>query len=86
MEVAEKGEDKLSYVPNDWNDDDRMNFMFSAFPKDRNVNPKHWDSKMNYWIEEVKSCCMCYRDICISCEKLRNRMKRNERFPQGELA
>ena len=81
--VAEGKLPSAKFIPLDWNDDERMSFMFSAFPKDRNVNPKHWDSKMNYWLEEIKSSCHFYQDICISCEKLRERFRRCDRVPQG---
>ena len=74
-----------TFTLRDWNDEDRMNFMFSAFPKDRNINPRHWDSKMNYWIEEIKRCCLFYGDVCINCEKLRERFSRKDRVPHGNL-
>ncbi len=72
------------FLPRDWDDEERMNFMFSAFPKDRGVNPKHWDSKMAYWVEEAKRSCSFYKDICVTCEMLRDRFRRSDRVPRGE--
>ena len=75
---------QTEFILRDWNDEERMNFMYSPFPKDRNSNPRHWDSKMNYWIEEIKRCCSFYRDICISCKMLRGRFSMADgRVPQG---
>eukprot|EP00794_Sanderia_malayensis_P005316 gene5316-5985_t len=74
---------KSVFVPNDWDDEERMNFMFSVFPKNRDVNPKHWDSKLGYWLEEAKKCCGFHKDICLSCEVLRERFRRGDRTPRG---
>ena len=65
-------------------DEERVNFLFSAFPTDRNVNPKHWNSKMTYWQDQVRECCMFYDDICVNCEKLRSTFRRGNRTPLGK--
>ncbi|XP_063787839.1 charged multivesicular body protein 7 [Pseudophryne corroboree] len=36
--------------PLDWEDDDRMSFLFSAFKQTRDVDSADWDSKMAFWI------------------------------------
>jgi len=75
---------EAEFTLRDWNDEERMNFMYSPFPKDRAINPRHWDSKMNYWIEEIKRCCSFYRDICINCKILRGRFSMADgRVPHG---
>ncbi|XP_075063173.1 charged multivesicular body protein 7 [Mixophyes fleayi] len=36
--------------PLDWEDDERMSFLFSAFKQTRDVDSADWDSKMAFWI------------------------------------
>ena len=83
MEVSESTTAKNSFTLRDWEDNDRMNFMFNAFPNDRYTNPKHWESKMSYWTEQVKQCCRAYRDVCVNCDLLKDRFRRNGRIPLG---
>ena len=78
--MADKNE---SLWPDEWFDEDRMNFMFSAFPSDRTVNPKHWDSKLQFWTKLIL-------DKCKSCDKMytdRNTLReifcRNGTLPLG---
>ncbi|XP_044153037.1 charged multivesicular body protein 7-like isoform X1 [Bufo gargarizans] len=35
--------------PSDWDDDERMSFLFSAFKQSRDVDSADWDSKMAFW-------------------------------------
>ncbi|KAM4747750.1 charged multivesicular body protein 7 [Rhinophrynus dorsalis] len=39
--------------PPEWDDDDRMSFLFSAFKQTRDVNSTDWDSKMNFWVPVI---------------------------------
>lgn len=70
-------------LPLDWDDDDRMNFMFSAFAESREVNPKHWDSKLHFWNKAILENCKCHRDVCIDLATLKRRFSRNGVIPLG---
>ncbi|XP_015777484.1 PREDICTED: charged multivesicular body protein 7-like isoform X1 [Acropora digitifera] len=80
FKMAEKA---TSFLPGDWDDDDRMNFMFSAFNESREVNPKHWDSKLNYWTKAIIDSCKHHGDVCINVTNLRQRFSRNGLVPLG---
>ncbi|XP_032221927.2 charged multivesicular body protein 7 isoform X2 [Nematostella vectensis] len=82
LKMAAKTTD-MSFVPTDWEDDDRMNFMFSAFPENRNVNPKHWDSKLNFWTTAVCEMCQSRGEFCTDLNTLRQRFTRNGHVPLG---
>ena len=70
-------------LPTDWDDNDRMNFMFSAFPERREVNPKHWDSKLHFWSKAIVEGCKFRGDICIDLATLKRRFSRNGLTPLG---
>ena len=70
-------------LPVDWNDDDRMNFMFSAFSESRDVNPKHWDSKLHFWSKAILENCKYHGDIHIDLMTLKRRFARNGLTPLG---
>lgn len=78
--MADKANEGL---PVDWDDDDRMNFMFSAFTESREVNPKHWDSKLHFWSKAILENCKYYGDICIDLTTLKRRFSRNGLTPLG---
>lgn len=78
--MAEKAR---SFLPSDWDDDDRMNFMFSAFNESREVNPKHWDSKLNYWTKAIIDSCKHHGDVYINLTNLKQRFSRNGLVPLG---
>ena len=71
------------YKITDIDDVERIDFMFSEFPPDRNLNPKHWENKMKFWKNEIENVCRFYGDFCIDCEKLKSIFKdRNQRNPK----
>ncbi|PFX21120.1 Charged multivesicular body protein 7 [Stylophora pistillata] len=70
-------------LPADWEDNDRMNFMFSAFPESREVNPKHWDSKLNFWSKAISEKCEHHEEIFIDFATLKTRFTRNSLTPLG---
>lgn len=74
---------KENYFPSEWQDDDRMNFMFSAFPEHRHVNPKHWDSKLQFWRKLILESCDHHDELCVDFKTLRQRFSRNGLFPLG---
>lgn len=71
------------YIPEEWLDDDRMNFMFSAFPEHRHVNPKHWDSKLQFWRKIILESCNHHNELSTDFNVLRRRFSRNGLFPLG---
>lgn len=71
------------YFPEEWQDEDRMNFMFSAFPEHRDVNPKHWDSKLQFWRKIIVESLNYHDELCTDYNILRLRFSRNGLFPLG---
>jgi charged multivesicular body protein 7 len=71
------------HLPPDWQDEDRMNFMFSAFPEHRHVNPKHWDSKLQFWRKLILENCNHDHELCVDFDTLRRRFTRNGLPPLG---
>lgn len=78
--MADKNE---SFFPPEWFDDDRMNFMFSAFPSDRTVNPKHWDSKLEFWTKMILDSCKSCGRIYTDRSTVREIFIRNGTLPLG---
>jgi len=60
-----------------------MNFMFSAFSESRDVNPKHWDSKLHFWSKAIHESCIYHGDIHIDLMTLKRRFARNGLTPLG---
>lgn len=82
----DEDEEKKEYTITDIDDYQRIDFLFADFPSDRNINPKHWESKVLYWKTEIEKSCRFYGDFCINCEKLKARFHdRDGRSPKGLL-
>ena len=65
---------------------ERKNFMYNSFLGNKSVNPKHWDSKINFWTKEIIRCCRFYNDACITSEKLSERFSQNDvGKPKGKV-
>ncbi|CAB3981770.1 charged multivesicular body 7-like [Paramuricea clavata] len=73
----------MAYFPEEWQDDNRMNFMFSAFPENRNVNPKHWDSKLQFWTSAIVESCDSLDELCFDINVLKSRFCRRGVTPLG---
>ncbi|XP_019646224.1 PREDICTED: charged multivesicular body protein 7-like [Branchiostoma belcheri] len=71
------------YLPECWEDDERMNFLFSAFPDNRELNPHHWDSKVQFWADLVVHSSRSMDEICLDCSTLPQRFKRSGKTPLG---
>ncbi|EDV22746.1 uncharacterized protein TRIADDRAFT_58633 [Trichoplax adhaerens] len=69
--------------PLEWFDDERMNFMMSAFPSNREVNCAHWDSKMNFWKQCILRYCQHHHHIDMNRNQLKSILTRNGRQPLG---
>lgn len=73
----------MAYLPPEWDDDSRMNFMFSAFPENRDVNSKHWDSKLQFWCAAIVNNCDSSDELLIDAGVLKSRFSRNGVSPLG---
>ncbi|XP_066277017.1 charged multivesicular body protein 7-like isoform X1 [Branchiostoma lanceolatum] len=71
------------YLPECWKDDERMNFLFSAFPDNRDLNPHHWDSKLQFWADLVVHSSRSLDEVCLDCSALPQRFKRGGKTPLG---
>lgn len=70
-------------LPPDWDDDERMNFLFSEFKENRDVNTSDWDGKMDFWSALVLKSCRDRGTVCVSLQELNNTFRRKERSPLG---
>ncbi|XP_056274868.1 charged multivesicular body protein 7 [Pseudoliparis swirei] len=67
----------------EWDDDERMNFMFSDFNENRDVNTTDWDSKMDFWTALVVRGCRRRGAVCVSLRELNETFRRKDRSPLG---
>ncbi|XP_044052918.1 charged multivesicular body protein 7 isoform X2 [Siniperca chuatsi] len=67
----------------EWDDDERMNFMFSDFKENRDVNTTDWDSKMDFWTALVIKSCRDRGTVCVSLQELNKTFRRKEKSPLG---
>lgn len=70
-------------LPPEWDDDERMNFLFSDFKENRDVNTSDWDSKMDFWTVQVVQSCRTRGTVCVSLRELNKTFRRKERSPLG---
>ncbi|XP_051279395.1 charged multivesicular body protein 7 [Dicentrarchus labrax] len=70
-------------LPPEWDDDERMNFMFSDFKENREVNTTDWDSKMDFWTVLVVKSCRDRGTVCVSLRELNTTFRRKETAPLG---
>jgi len=66
-----------------WNDDERMDFLFSSFPANFSANPEHWTSKMEFWTDLISKLCEKSTAICIDFNVVSTWLERNGRRPMG---
>ncbi|CAL1281849.1 unnamed protein product [Larinioides sclopetarius] len=71
---------RRSDFPTDWNDNNRMNFLFSPF-RERFVNPEGYDAKINFWINTITYLCLKSQSPVISNTALSAAFERNNRQP-----
>lgn len=69
--------------PSDWEDDERMAFLFSAFQENRDVNPSDWDSKLEFWTPLIVDHCRQRDSVCVSLQELNDRFRRKGSSPLG---
>ena len=70
-------------LPPEWDDDERMNFMFSDFKENRDVNTTDWDSKMDFWTAVVTQSCRDRGTVCVNLQDLNKSFRRKEKSPLG---
>ncbi|XP_029017167.1 charged multivesicular body protein 7 isoform X2 [Betta splendens] len=82
------GDDQVSRstdmtLATEWEDDDRMNFLFSDFKENRDVNTTDWDSKMDFWTALIVKTCRDRGTVCVSLQELSQTFRRKEKSPLG---
>ncbi|XP_054467136.1 charged multivesicular body protein 7 isoform X1 [Anoplopoma fimbria] len=70
-------------LPPEWCDDERMNFMFSDFNENRDVNTTDWDSKMDFWTALVVKGCRDRGAVCVNLQDLNKTFRRKDKSPLG---
>ncbi|KAM6931296.1 charged multivesicular body protein 7 [Xenentodon cancila] len=70
-------------LPPDWEDDERMNFLFSDFKENRDVNTTDWDSKMDFWTALVVRSCRERGSVCVNLQDLNKTFRRKGKSPLG---
>lgn len=70
-------------LPPEWEDDERMNFLFSDFKENRDVNPTDWDSKMDFWTALIVKSCRDRGSVCVNLAELSRTFRRKEKAPLG---
>lgn len=67
-------------LPEFWNDSARINALYAPF-RDRSVNPRDWDSKLNFWKGIISTWCD-YNKLCTFNEnELKQSFVQNGRTP-----
>lgn len=70
-------------LPAEWDDDERMNFLFSDFKENRDVNCSDWDSKMDFWTSLISQSCRDRGSVCVNLQDLNRTFKRKGKCPLG---
>uniref|UniRef100_A0AAQ6AK86 Charged multivesicular body protein 7 n=1 Tax=Amphiprion ocellaris TaxID=80972 RepID=A0AAQ6AK86_AMPOC len=70
-------------LPAEWDDDERMNFLFSDFKENRDVNTTDWDSKMDFWTALILKSCRDRGSVCVNLQDLNQTFRRQDRSPLG---
>ncbi|KAM9858557.1 charged multivesicular body protein 7 [Aulostomus maculatus] len=70
-------------LPPEWADDERMEFMFSDFKENREVNTTDWDSKMDFWTALVVKSCRGRGTVCVNLQELNKSFRRKDKSPLG---
>ncbi|XP_037536504.1 charged multivesicular body protein 7 [Nematolebias whitei] len=70
-------------LPPEWDDDERMNFLFSEFKENRDVNTTDWDSKMDFWTALITKSCRECGSVLVNLQDLNKTFRRKEKSPLG---
>ncbi|XP_028655305.1 charged multivesicular body protein 7 [Erpetoichthys calabaricus] len=74
--------DKTEFPP-EWEDDERMGYLFSAFKQTREVNSLDWDGKMEFWCPLIVNTCRQRGVVSISLGELNDIFRRKGTSPLG---
>uniref|UniRef100_A0A8C7UNB3 Charged multivesicular body protein 7 n=1 Tax=Oncorhynchus mykiss TaxID=8022 RepID=A0A8C7UNB3_ONCMY len=70
-------------LPPEWEDDERMNFLFSDFKENRDVSTTDWDSKMDFWTSLILKICRSRGTVCVNLQELNKIFQRKGIMPLG---
>ncbi|KAG8441138.1 hypothetical protein GDO86_006763 [Hymenochirus boettgeri] len=73
----------LAPCPPEWEDDERMSFLFSAFKQTRDVNSSDWDGKMNFWIPLILKHTQSQGHLTVTLSQLERDFMRKDSVPMG---
>lgn len=73
----------LSELAAEWDDAERMDFLFSDLKSNRDVDPMDWDAKMDFWGALVVRSCRRRGTVSCSLHELQDTFRRNDRSPLG---
>lgn len=66
--------------PDVWDDDTRMNVLFSPF-REKNLNPSSWNQKMKFWIQIIEDEHKLTNKCIIEGKSLPQMFKRKGKIP-----
>ncbi|XP_052418392.1 charged multivesicular body protein 7 isoform X1 [Carassius gibelio] len=69
--------------PPDWEDDERMAFLFSAFKENRDVDCTDWDGKIDFWSPLIMDQCRRRGSVCVNLQELNESFRRKGSVPLG---
>lgn len=72
-----------AWFPPDWEDDERMAFLFSAFKENRDVDCTDWDGKIDFWSPLIVDHCRRCGSVCVSLQDLNESFRRKGIVPLG---
>ncbi|XP_071946855.1 charged multivesicular body protein 7-like [Antedon mediterranea] len=70
-----------SHFPECWEDDERMNYLFSAFRGEKNTNPHDWNTKMNFWTSVITAYCKSHKTVTVNCDTITGEFRRDGKVP-----
>ena len=72
---------KCDMYPSEWSDDQVMDVLFSPFRENRDVNPRSWDRKMDFWTDMVRRHCVASKSLVFNARDLPAFFRRNGKVP-----
>ncbi|XP_013786710.1 charged multivesicular body protein 7-like [Limulus polyphemus] len=81
MESSQENYNIEELLPSCWEDDVRMNLLFSSF-RNKEVNPKGWTDKMMFWTSLILKWNKLSKSATFSLHKLNMVFQRNGQIPQ----
>lgn len=70
----------IDKLPECWNDDRRINVLFAPF-RDKSVNPKDWESKLEFWKNLIYVYCTHNQEYVFTYPELAKKFKKDGRSP-----